>query len=147
MYHGLVGDPKKCSACDAPLEARNEGVELWGSWFCSACFISNAAKTHRELTPDDIAALHRIGRELAGFLPQDLLEMVMTGYGKRVLAAGQVQPGELARCVGEVQRLAAFACFRQIMNLLKNWQSEFNGFVDGQEADIREKIRRLTDFE
>jgi len=137
----------KCSACDAPLEARNEGVELWGSWFCSTCFITNAAKTHKELTPDDVAMLRRIGRELAGFLPQDLLEMVLVGFSKRVQAAGALQQGELARCVGEIQRLAAFACFRQIMNLLKNWQSEFNGFVDGQEVEIRDKIRRLTDFE
>ena len=142
-----MADKQKCSACDAPLEARNEGVELWGSWFCSACFISNSAKTHREFTADDIAMLRRIGRELAGFLPQDLLEMVLVGFTKRVKEAGTLQPGELARCVGEIQRLAAFACFRQIMNLLKNWQTEFNGFVDGQEAEIRDKIRRLTDFE
>lgn len=142
-----MGSPKKCSGCEAPLEARNEGVELWGAWFCSACFIANAAKTHRELTPDDVAMLRRIGRELAGFLPQDLLDMVLAGFAKRVLAAGKLEGAELARAVGEVQRLAAFACFRQIMNLLKNWQGEFNAFVDGQEAEIRDKIRRLTDFE
>lgn len=138
-------EPKNCSACDAPLEARNEGVELWGAWFCSACFIGNAAKTHKELSPDDIQLLRRIGRELAGFLPQDLLEMILVGFHSRT--RDKLDPGELARCVGEVQRLSAFACFRQIMNLLKNWQSEFNSFVDGQEAEIREKIRRLTDFE
>jgi hypothetical protein len=140
-----MADKRKCSGCDAELGARNEGVELWGSWFCSGCFISNSAKTHKELTPDDIVMLRRIGSELAGFLPHDLLEMIILGFHKRTRE--KLEPGELARCVGEIQRLSAFACFRQIMNLLKNWQGEFNSFIDTQEAEIRDKIRRLTDFE
>ena len=140
-----MAEAKKCSACDVALDSRSDGVELWGTWFCSGCFISNSSKTHKELTPDDIVLLRRIGRELAGFLPQDLLEMILVGFYKR--SRDGLQPGELARCVGEIQRLSAFACFRQIMNLLKNWQGEFNSFVEGQEAEIRDKIRRLTDFD
>jgi hypothetical protein len=141
-----MGQDQKCSACDAQIDSRRDGVELWGAWFCSKCFISNAAKTHKELTPDDILLLRRIGKELAGFLPQDLLEMILVGFHKRSGGTGPL-PGELSRCVGEVQRLSAFACFRQIMNLLKNWQTMFNEFVDQEETEIRSKIRQLTDFD
>jgi hypothetical protein len=140
-----MGDDKKCSACGETIDNRRDGIELWGAWFCSKCFISNAAKTHKELTPDDILLLRRIGRELAGFLPQDLLEMVLAGFHKRTRES--LQPGELARCVGEIQRLAAFACFRQIMSLLKNWKSMFDDFVEQEETEIRSKIRQLTDFD
>jgi len=143
-----VKQHNKCAACASPLDDRNQGIELWGSWFCSGCFITNASKTHRELTPDDIALLRTIGRELAGFLPPDLLEMILVGFHKRAAeTAKRPSEEELQRCVGEIQRLAAFAAFRHVLNLLKTWQMTFNEFVENQESDIREKIRRLTELE
>ena len=54
---------------------------------------------------------------------------------------------ELSRAVGEVQRLTATACFRQILNLLRTWEEMFGKFVQEQETDIREKVRRLTELE
>jgi hypothetical protein len=144
-----VGDKGKrpCAGCAKTLDD-GEGIELWGSRFCSTCFISNAGKFHRELKPEDIALLKVIGRETAGYLPPELLEMVLIGFYKR--ASGQKDPpptDELARCVGEIQRLAAFSNFGKVLNLLKTWQGTFNEFVESQEADIRDAIKRLTDFE
>lgn len=133
---------KACSACSETVE---EGLELWGSWFCSKCFISQSGQLHRELRPEDIELLRRIGRELSGFLPPDLLEMVMLGYTKRV--AGSIDPLELSRVLAEIQRLTAFACFRYVLNLLKTWQSTFDEFVESQEQEIRDKIKKLTDLE
>lgn len=135
-----------CSGCGVPTDDHNAGVELWGSWFCSGCFIANAGKLHKELTPSDIALIRTIGKELAGFLPPDLLEMVLVGFHKRSKDHEKGPPAdELARCVGEIQRLAAFSTFRQILNLLKTWQSMFTEFVDQQESEIRDKVKRLTE--
>ncbi len=116
--------------------------------YCSNCFITNAAKTHRELTPGDIQILRRMGKELAGFLPSELLEMILVGFHKRSTGSKDRPPEEeITRVVGEIQRLTAFATFRQILNLMKTWQSSVNELVENQEAEIREKIRRLTDLE
>lgn len=144
---GRVSKQPKCSACGNPLDAHNEGIELWGSTFCSACFITNAAKTHREFTPGDIEVLRRLGKELAGFLPGDLLEMILAGFHKRCVGLQHPPEEEITRVVGEIQRLTAFATFRQILNLMKTWQSSVNDLVENQEAEIREKIKRLTDLE
>jgi hypothetical protein len=142
-----MADNQKCSGCGNTL-GDNEGVELWNSRFCSTCFIANAAKIHRELTPDQVALLRVMGRELAGFLPPELLEMIFTGSWKRSTGRVDAPPAdELARMIGEVQRLAAFSNFRKTLNLLKTWQTMFNEFVEGQEEEIRVAIKRLTDFE
>lgn len=137
----------KCAACGNPLDAHNEGIELWGSTFCSPCFITNAAKTHRDFTPEDLAILRKMGSELAGFLPPDLLEMILVGFHKRSKGMDRPAEDEIARCVGEIQRLTAFATFRQVLNLMKTWQSSVNDLVENQEAEIRDKIKRLTELE
>ena len=140
-------DVRTCSACGGELDA-HEGVELWGSWFCSKCFVGQAGDFGRELKPEEVARLRRLGRELAGFLPPDLLEMILVGFYKRASGSKKAPPKEeLARAVGELQRLTATACFRQILSLLKTWDEMFGKFVHEQEADIREKVRRLTDLE
>jgi len=139
---------KACSACAAPLEGKEDGIELWGSWFCSKCFISHSASTHRELRPEDIELLRRIGKEMAGLLPPDLVEMILVGYFQRATNSKSMPPKEeLARCVGEIQRITAFACFRRVLNLLKTWQESFNEFVESQERDIRDTTKRLTELE
>lgn len=138
----------KCAACGNSLDAHNEGIELWGVTYCSTCFITNAAKTHRDFTPEDLVILRRMGKELAGFLPPDLLEMILVGFYKRASTSTTRPPeDEISRCVGEIQRLTAFATFRQILNLMKTWQSSVNELVENQEAEIRDKIKRLTDLE
>lgn len=92
--------------------------------------------------------MRRLGRELTGFLPPDILEMVLVGFYKRA-SRSKKSPDrlELSRAVGELQRITATACFRQILNLLKTWDTTFGKFVQEQEADIREKVRRLTDLD
>ena len=140
-------DSRKCSACGNELDS-HEGVELWGSWFCSKCFVGQSADFGRALKPEELARLRRLGRELSGFLPPDILEMILTGFYKR--AAGSKKPPdkmELARAVGELQRVTATACFRQILNLLKTWEEMFGKFVEEQQGEIREKVRRLTDLD
>lgn len=137
---------KKCSACDAQLDDRGDGIELWGSWFCSRCFISHSAQTHKELRPEDIELIRRIGREMAGLLPPDLVEMMAIGFHQRSTNSKGVPPKEeLDRFVGEIQRLTAFACARRVLNLLKTWQDMFNEFVESQEQEIRGLIRRMTE--
>jgi hypothetical protein len=136
----------KCSGCTKEVDPKTEGIELWGSWFCSASFIGRSQGLHRELTPEDVELLKLIGRELAGLLPADLLEMILTGYYKRTTGLSTPPSRmETERCIGELQRITAFACFRQVLNLLKTWQDMFSGFVQEQEQEIREKIRRLTE--
>lgn len=73
--------------------------------------------------------------------------MVLVGFHNRSKDQKDVPPGELARCVGEIQRLAAFSTFRQILNLLRTWHTMFTEFVDQQEAEIRDKVKRLTESE
>ena len=140
-------ESRTCSACGDQLDS-SEGVELWGSWFCSKCFVGQATDFGRELKPEELARLRRLGRELAGFLPPDILEMILTGFYKRASGSKKAPDRlELARAVGELQRVTATACFRQILSLLKTWEEMFGKFVHEQEADIREKVRRLTDLE
>jgi hypothetical protein len=143
----MARDARTCSACGNHLEA-HEGVELWGSWFCSKCFVGQATDFGRELKPEEIARLRRLGRELAGFLPPDLLEMILIGFYKRASGSKKAPDRhELGRAVGEIQRITATACFRQILNLLKTWEEMFGKFVEEQETDIRDKVRRLTDLD
>lgn len=139
---------KICSACNVTLDPKDGGLEAFGSWFCSACFIGNAVKLDKKMTPEDLAVLRRMGKELAGLLPGELLEMILIGFYKR--ASGKEErpdEAELSRAVGEIQRLTAFSVFRNVLNLLKTWHGMFTEFVEGQEAEIRDKIKRLTDLE
>jgi hypothetical protein len=140
-------DQRTCSACSNELDSA-EGVELWGSWFCSKCFVGQATDFGRELKPEEVQRLRRLGRELSGFLPPDLLEMILIGFYKRASGSKKApDKAELSRAVGELQRVTATACFRQILSLLKTWDEMFGKFVHEQEADIRDKVRRLTDLE
>jgi hypothetical protein len=140
-------DQRICSACSNELESA-EGVELWGSWFCSKCFVGQAGDFGRDLKPEELARLRRIGRELTGFLPPDILEMILTGFFKRASGSKKTPDRqELSRAVGELQRITATACFRQILNLLKTWEDMFGKFVQEQEGEIREKVRRLTELD
>ena len=92
-------DTRICSGCSAELDEA-EGVELWGSWFCSKCFVGQASDIGRPLKPEELARLRRLGRELAGFLPPDLLEMILVGFFKRA-SGSKKKPdaAELARAV------------------------------------------------
>ncbi len=140
-------DTRTCSACSAELDDA-EGVELWGSWFCSKCFVGQAGDIGRPLKPEELARLRRMGRELAGFLPPDLLEMILVGFYKRASGTKKKpDPAELARAVAELQRITATACFRQILSLLKTWEEMFGKFVQEQETEIRNKVRNLIDLE
>lgn len=137
---------RKCAGCGSAVDAR-EGIELWNSWFCSPCFISHSAGLHRELTPDQVASLRMMGQELAGFLPSNVVEMVALGFYRR--STGRVDappPDEMARFVGEIQRLVVFSTSRRLMNLLKTWQGTFEEFVQQQEGEIRDAVKRMTDL-
>src|SRR5258708_5576696 len=125
-----------------------EGAERWGTWSWSKWFVGGAGDFGRDLKPEELARLRRIGRELTGFLPPDILEMILTGFYKRATGTKKTPDRqELSRAVGELQRITATACFRQILNLLKTWEDMFGKFVQEQEGEIREKVRRLTELD
>lgn len=141
------GGKRTCSGCGNGL-ADSEGVKLWDTWFCSLCFISHSAKLHREMRPEDIIALRTMGRELAGYLPPEVVEMVAIGFYRRVTGRQDEPPAdELARFVGEIQRLNVLSTMRKVTNLMKTWQDSFTEFVEQSEAEVRETVKRLTDFE
>ena len=136
-----------CAACGAK-DAERDGVQLWNSWYCTTCFISQAQGFHQELRPEDIELLKIIGRELAGLLPGDLVEMILVGYYRRSTGSQDAPPRqETLRVVGEMQRLTAFATFKRMLSLLKTWKDTFTDFVESQEEEIRHNVRRLTDGE
>jgi hypothetical protein len=136
-----------CSACATALTGPNEGIELWGSRFCAGCFVTQSADLHREMKPEDLAVLRRMGRDLAGLLPPHLIQMILTGFHQR--SAGKPQPPaeELERAIGEIQRLTAFAVARRIINLLTTWQAMFNEFAEGQQREMQEQLKRLADLD
>ncbi len=135
----------KCAACGKIRESESDGLTMWETWWCSKCFMSQSQEFNRELRPEDVELLKILGRELSGLLPPDLVEMILVGYHKRCTGNESLPPrDETVRVVGEIQRLAAFAVFRRTLSLLKTWQETFNEFVDGQEAEIRENIKKLT---
>ena len=138
---------QKCAACGNAL-ADQEGVTLWDTPYCTTCFISNAAKQHRELRPEDLAALRRLGKELAGYLPGELIEMLAVGFWQRSTGRKDRPPEEeLERCVGEIQRLHVLSEIRKVMRLLGTWKEEFEKFVEAQYDEMRDTIRRLTALE
>lgn len=138
----------KCSACGNPVEGPSDALQLWDRWFCSTCFIGHAQGAGREVTPETAAMLRLLGREMAGLLPPSLIEMILVGFHKRATRSDAApDKEELDRAVGEIQRLTAFSAFKQTLNLLKTWRDVFTEFADGQERDISEKVKRLTDLE
>lgn len=133
-----------CTACGKPIESEKDAVKLWESWFCSFCFMSRSQDFNKPLEAGDIELLKIIGRELSGLLPPEMVEMVLVGYWKRT--SGQAAPpkDETMRVVGELQRLAAFAVFRRMLSLLKTWQDTFNEFIEQQQQEIQENVKKLT---
>lgn len=137
-----------CSGCAAALEGPNAGIELWGSRFCTGCFITQSSELHREMKPEDMAVLRRMGRDLAGLLPPHLIGMVFAGFHKRATGSTAPPPAEeLERAIGEIQRLTAFAVARRILNLLSTWQSMFNEFAETQQREIQEQLKKLADLD
>ena len=142
-----MADPQKCSGCQKTLDEK-EGIQVWKSHLCPTCFIDNAGKYHKPLTPDQIAMLKLMGRQLAGHLPTDFLEIIVVGFWRRATGRNDTPPAEeMALVIGEIQRLAAFSNLSKTMNLLKNWQGLFNEFIEEQEEEIRSTIKRMTDGE
>lgn len=142
-----MADPQKCSGCQKPLEDK-EGIQVWKSHLCATCFIDNASKFHQPLTPDQIALLKVMGRQLAGHLPAEFLEIILIQSWRRSTGRKDAPPAEeMALVIGEIQRLAAFSNLTKTMNLLKTWQNLFNEFIEEQEEEIRSTIKRLTDGE
>jgi len=138
-------DPQKCSGCQKTLDEK-EGIQVWKSHLCATCFIDNAAKYHQPLTPDQVAMLKVMGRQMAGHLPPDFLEIIIVGFWRRSTGRTDTPSAEeLALVIGEIQRLAAFSNLTKTMSLLKNWQTIFNEFIEEQEEEIRSTIKRLTD--
>jgi len=143
-------EERKCAACGKAIEdGRNDGIEIWNSWFCAACFIGRAQAAHRELSPGDIEIMKMIARELAGLLPGPLLELIFLGFHQRTVPPGTPPPSrdELQRAVGETQRLVAFSSFKETLKLLKGWRDTVLEFVENEEREILDKVKRLTDFE
>jgi hypothetical protein len=141
-----VGGERTCSGCGNPL-AEKEGVEALGIRACATCFIQDAGRFHRTLKPEEIELLKTIGREAAGFMPPELVRIILVGFYQRGTGGQMPPPEELARCIGEIQRLALFATTAKTMNLLKTWQDMFNEFVDSSQVEMRESIKRLTDVD
>jgi hypothetical protein len=138
----------KCSACGKDGDPKSDGVEVWDSWFCSICFISRARGLHRELKPEDIELFKVIAKDLAGLMPSDLLEMILAGFWRNATGRTDAPPREeTLRTAAEIQRLTAFANFAQRLRLLKTWRDVMIEFVDDQEREIREQIKRLTEGE
>jgi hypothetical protein len=141
----VSGGKRTCSACTTAL-AENEGVAAFDMVYCATCFISEAGKFHRPIRAEDIELLKTIGREAAGHLPADLVRMLTVGFYRRATGSAAYPPeDELARFVGEIQRLAMFSNIAKILNLLKTWQGMFNEFVESQEGEIRDTVKRLTE--
>src|SRR6185436_11287999 len=82
-----------CSACGRPLQEK-EGIGLWTSRFCSTWFITNSAKLDKPLTPDQVAMLKVMGRELSGLLPPELLEMLLLAFWRRSTGRNDAPPAE-----------------------------------------------------
>lgn len=140
-------DQQKCAGCQKRLDEK-EGIQVWKSNLCSTCFIDSAAKFHQPLTPDQVAMLKVMGRQLAGHLPPEFLEIIVVGFWRRTTGRKDAPPAEeLALVIGEIQRLAAFSNLTKTISLLKNWQTTFNDFIEEQEEEIRSTIKRLTDGE
>lgn len=134
----------KCAGCEKEF-AEKDGVKLWETWFCTACFMTRSQDFNRELGPGDIELLKIIGRELSGLLPPDMVEIILAGYWRRTTGQTTGPPkDETMRVVGELQRLAAFAVFRRMISLLTTWQQTFNEFIDGQVDEIRQNVEKLT---
>lgn len=100
------------------------------------------------MTPDQVALLKVMGRQLAGHLPAEFLEIILVQSWRRSTGRKDAPPAEeMALVIGEIQRLAAFSNLTKTMSLLKNWQTIFNDFIEEQEEEIRSTIKRLTDGE
>ena len=134
-----------CSACGKEIDPK-DGLRTWDTWFCSFCFIAESQKLHKELKPEDIELLKLIGRELAGLMPTELVEMILTGYARRV--TGKIEPPareETLRVVGEMQRLAFISFSRKMLSVLQTLSDLFKDFVESQEREIKDTIRKLTE--
>lgn len=99
------------------------------------------------MTPEQMVALRAMGRELGGFLPADVVQMVAVGFYRRASGRDDYPPAEeLERFVGEIQRLVVFSTSRKILNLLQTWQGTFNEFVEQQEGEVRDAVKRVTEL-
>jgi hypothetical protein len=136
-----------CSACGKEVDQK-DGIKQWDTWFCSFCFIASAQNLHKELTPADIELLKLIGRELAGIMPTELLETILLGYARRI--TGKIEPPareETLRVVGEIQRLAFISYARKNLSVLQTLSDSFKEFVESQEREIKDTIKKLTGSE
>jgi hypothetical protein len=142
-----VPEKTVCSACGKEVDPK-DGIKQWDTWFCSFCFIASAQSLHKEMTPADIELLKLIGRELAGIMPAELMETILLGYARRI--TGKIEPPpreETLRVVGEIQRLAFISYARKNLSVLQTLSDSFKEFVESQERDIKDTIKKLTGSE
>lgn len=138
----------KCSGCAKEMDPQNEGIEAFGLWYCSMCFIGRAQSLHREIKPEDIELLKILAKELSGLMPADLLEMILVGYWRRTTGRTDAPPREeTVRAAAELQRLTALANSAATLRLLKTWRDIFDSFVEDSEREIRERVKKLTEGE
>jgi hypothetical protein len=138
----------KCSACNKEFDQTREGVELWNAWFCSMCFLGQAQNLHREIRPEDIEVFRTVARELAGYLPSGVFEMILVGFYHKATGKNDPPPREaLVYSVAELQRLFALNNFQRELKILQTWQDMFTEFTEGRQRDIQDMVKKLTDPE
>jgi len=135
----------KCSACGKEFEER-DGIQLWDAWSCGECFIRQAVQFRKELKPEDVELMRLIARELSGLMPTELLSMIILGYARNI-GSPQAPEGETLRVVGEIQRLGYISFARKSLSTLQKLSALFQEFVESQEREVKDTVKRLTEGE
>jgi len=132
----------KCAACGKEFEEK-DGLKLWDTWSCGECFIRQAAEFRKELRPEDVELMRLIARELSGIMPTELVRMIVQGYARN-LGVAAPSHDETLRAVGEIQRLGYISFARKSLSTLQKLSALFQEFVETQERELRETVKRLT---
>lgn len=131
----------QCAKCGNEIDP-SQAFDVGPKKYCTACFME-MAQSIKPMSSDERQRLKKlVQQEMAGVLPREALrEAIEDGWGS--ILKGADFDDEVNRLLNRIDQQAGLHMCQEVLTVILTLQKTLRE----QEAELREKIRRLADLQ